>query len=316
MATYNGGRWLEGQLQSIAGQTRKPDELVIHDDGSNDDTPNIVAKFSEEASFLVKWAVNPQRLGPAQNFAGVVAACTCDIIALADQDDVWRADKLETLCGALSDEPGIGLVFSDMRLVDESSKPVGNTQWDALGFDGRLREAYAMGGGLDVLLKFNVVNGAALAFRASMLEHILPIPGGWMHDEWIALVCAAMAGTRLIDDTLVDYRVHGEQQVGPAVSGIRRQIAYARRHMNRAYFVTMLQRTQAMHQRLASRDVELVRPDAVALLAERVEHYRKRAELKSPGVLSLPTIVSELARGRYRRFGYGWKGVMQDLFLR
>ena len=68
LCTCNGGRFLAEQLQSIASQTRLPQELVICDDASTDDTVSMIQGFSRTAPFPVKLFQNAERLGPAKNF--------------------------------------------------------------------------------------------------------------------------------------------------------------------------------------------------------------------------------------------------------
>jgi glycosyltransferase involved in cell wall biosynthesis len=316
MATFNGRRYLAEQLQSIAAQTRPPDELVICDDGSTDDTPDIVSRFAESSPFPVRRPVNEIRLGPARNFARAIGLCGGDIIALADQDDRWRPEKLDRFHEAFVSDGSVGLIFSDLRMIDEKARPTGGTQWQALGFGPRPRRMLSRGKGFDLLLRYNPVSGAAMAFRASLRGAVLPIPDGWMHDEWIALIASAVSRIAAIDDTLQDYRVHRDQQVGPGVRGIRGQLAYARKHMDEAYFTRMLGRTHAARDRITSLSDQLVRPDAPDLLARRIDHYQNRVNMRRPGHFRLPMIFREWLLGRYRRFGYGWKSAAQDLLLR
>jgi glycosyltransferase involved in cell wall biosynthesis len=316
MCTCNGEAYLAEQLQSIAAQSRLPDELVICDDASTDNTSDIATRFTHSAPFPVRWSVNPQRLGPAQNFAEAIKRCVSDIIVLADQDDLWRPDKLNRLYEKFASDDSVGLVFSDMRLIDGSSQPVGRTQWQALGFGPRQRRMFLQGKGFNCLLRHNVVNGAAMAFRAPLREAVLPISDGWVHDEWIALIISAVSSVALIDDTLQDYRIHTDQQVGPAVRGIRNQLAYAKKHMDEAYFIGMLDRSRAARDRIKSLGDQVIRADAPGLLDQRIDHFQNRVNMRSPRTFRLPMILRELLSGRYHRFGYSWKGAAQDLLLR
>ena len=122
MCTYNGSRFLAEQLKSIAEQTLLPCELIVCDDGSTDSTSEIVRIFAEAAPFPVRFIRNEQTLGSTNNFAKAVCLCRGDAIALCDQDDVWRKDKLERMAEVLDGEPEVGGVFSDASLVDENSQ--------------------------------------------------------------------------------------------------------------------------------------------------------------------------------------------------
>src|SRR6185295_6827977 len=97
MCTWNGAAYLRDQLESIAAQTRLPDELIMCDDASIDGTPAIARAFAARAPFPVRLEINEATVGVRQNFTKAIAACTGDLIALSDQDDVWRPDKLRVI---------------------------------------------------------------------------------------------------------------------------------------------------------------------------------------------------------------------------
>ena len=90
LATYNGAVYLKEQLESIAAQTRTPDELVISDDQSTDDTLRVIEEFAATAGFPVRLSVNEANLGIAKNFEKAISLCRGDLIFLSDQDDVWH----------------------------------------------------------------------------------------------------------------------------------------------------------------------------------------------------------------------------------
>src|SRR4051795_304134 len=86
MATYNGERFLPEMLDSLAAQTRPPDELVVRDDASEDDTVAILNAFARRVPFRVDVHAGGPRLGYAQNFVAATRACTGSVIFFADQD--------------------------------------------------------------------------------------------------------------------------------------------------------------------------------------------------------------------------------------
>ena len=95
MCTYNGAEFLSAQLQSILTQSRPPDEIIICDDRSTDDTQSLLRKFAAESAIPINVHINDQNLGSVKNFERAICLCTGDVIALSDQDDVWRNDKLQ-----------------------------------------------------------------------------------------------------------------------------------------------------------------------------------------------------------------------------
>src|ERR1022692_2995726 len=97
MCTFDGGRFLSAQLESIAAQTRPPDELVVCDDGSSDASGNIIKDFARRAAFPTRLVVNDKHLGSTKNFEQAISLCQGTIVALADQDDVWYPHKLQRI---------------------------------------------------------------------------------------------------------------------------------------------------------------------------------------------------------------------------
>ena len=221
MCTYNGAAYLSEQLESLAAQTRPPDELVVCDDNSTDNrTHEILKAFARNAPFRVRLFVHQQNLGSKQNFAQAIRRCRGEIIFLCDQDDVWREDRLAVIERAFLSNPETGLVFSDAELLDENLIKLGNL-WNEVGVD--LQTDLEENGAFHALLHRNLVTGATLAFRSSLRRLVLPIPGDTIlqHDAWVALIIAAVAPVVFLNEPLIRYRQHLGQQIGVSIAGTR-----------------------------------------------------------------------------------------------
>src|SRR5437763_17010761 len=129
MCTHNGAPFVEEQLKSISSQSRLPDEVIVCDDCSHDETARIVERFSEVAPFPLRLIVNSTNFGVVKNFEQAISLCTGDIIALCDQDDVWQPTKLARIETAFDESPAAGLVFMDAELIDEQLRPTGRSLW-------------------------------------------------------------------------------------------------------------------------------------------------------------------------------------------
>ena len=312
MATCDGERFLDAQLESIAAQSLPPDELVVSDDASSDATFERAKDFAARAGFEVRLQRNPARLGITRNFERAIAACTGDVILLADQDDVWLPEKVETLCGVLAREPGTGAVFCDGEVVDASLSPQGTTLWQALGFDASERARVREGEAARVFLRHVVAAGTTLAFRARFREDALPFPDlRSCHDAFTAFVIAGRARIALVERPLIRYRVHGDNQIGIRRLGLRDQLAKAREQVSTDSLGYAIEFFETARARLADADPELLRA-----IDDKLDHARKRRDLPPHGIARLGAIRRELRSGRYGRYSYGWKSVAQDLFLR
>lgn len=121
MATYNGEKFINKQLRSLYLQTRQADEVIICDDGSKDDTVNIIRSFIDEFGLEQKWRlyVNESNKGYPDNFYYGMSLCSGDLIFLGDQDDLWKADKLERMCSVMEANPDISLLASRWGIIDQ-----------------------------------------------------------------------------------------------------------------------------------------------------------------------------------------------------
>lgn len=126
IASYNGARHIGEQLESIAGQTRSVDELVVADDRSSDDTRAIVEAFAARAPFEVRTVWHETNVGILENFYSAFAACTGDIIFYCDQDDRWRSDKVALVLQAF--DPGVALVAHQSSVTNGELVPTGRIE--------------------------------------------------------------------------------------------------------------------------------------------------------------------------------------------
>lgn len=313
LCTYNGSRYLEEQLKSIASQIRLPDELVVCDDCSSDNTVSLLTAFASQVSFKVSVVSNEERLGPAKNFEKAIRLCTGDIVALSDQDDVWNPSKLERLVLALEEHPSAAYAFSDAEMVDHEGSLLGYTLWEAVGQRNAIAQ-FSGSGQLAVLLRHNVVPGASLAFRKTFRDIILPIPSGWMHDYWIVLLGSTLSSGVPVSEALFMYRRHAEQTLG-----------WRKKTFLEVFRTSLMTGQQESWNKVKQFQQLLARVQSVSalmqcsaenesLVKQKEMHLMKRAEIRSSkGISRALKVVVELTTGRYRRFSNNWHSVIRDL---
>lgn len=333
LCTWNGERHLPALLASLRAQRHLPDELLARDDDSDDDTRALLEEFGSEAPFPVRITVSERRLGPSRNFGRAIGDARGEVLFLADQDDVWHPEKISRLTDTLGANPSCAYAFSDALLVDAGGDPTGETFWEAAGLERDLPERFNRGveDQLSCLLERNVTPGAALAFRGALRDWVLPIPGDWPHDWWIA-VAAAGAGRpgQAVAQPLLRYRCHPEQATGldrperPAFPTARyrhhrrRLATQVERHERR------LARLEGLRDRLEGHLGEewpeaLRRQLEEELAAERehASHVRARERVRSaPLPRAVRCLWDELRRGRYRRHSGSLVSAAADLWDR
>ncbi len=195
MATFNGGKYLKEQLDSILRQLSTEDELIISDDGSTDETLAILAEYAQTDS-RIKLFDGPRK-GLIANFGHAILQARGEIIFLADQDDVWLEKKISIISAYFDKHPEKVVVVSDLVIVDSELNEL-----HASYFAYR----HSKEGWLNNLIRSHYI-GAGMAFRSSLKKEILPIPKDVpMHDMWIGLLGGKQVG--FIREPLTLYRRH------------------------------------------------------------------------------------------------------------
>jgi glycosyltransferase involved in cell wall biosynthesis len=213
LCTYNGAPYLAEQLESIAAQTRLPDEMVIRDDGSKDETVQYLEAFAARMPFAVSIIHNSVRKGAPGNFWLAIHDATSDVIALCDQDDVWLPSKLERAMDVLDGDSNVGATFSDGLCIDKEGAFTGRSLWKGAGFTVPQQEMFESDKDLEVLLRHPVVTGATLAFRTSLLPALNPGPE-MPHDYWLSVAVAVQSRIVPIREPLIKYRLHDSNAMG------------------------------------------------------------------------------------------------------
>jgi len=212
MAVHDGARFLPAQLASIRAQSFRDFVLLARDDGSRDGSWAILSAAAAEDP-----RVRPSRVARARGavaaFAALLAEVRTPYFALCDQDDVWHPEHLRRAIEALEAAPEADLTHTDLELVDEEGRPLGERLWTRLGLKPVRRRPSS-------LLVRNTVTGAAAVGRTRLLERALPIPeNAPMHDWWLALAAASGGGILPRDEPTVFYRQHPAQLLGARARG-------------------------------------------------------------------------------------------------
>lgn len=126
MGIYNGENYIVQQLESIRKQTRVPDEVILCDDGSTDKTRELVREYLDTHTELKGWTFlcNEKNKGYPGNFYHVMQLCTGDIVFLADQDDIWDLQKIETMCDIMEERKNVKVLACTFGLIDEENEEI------------------------------------------------------------------------------------------------------------------------------------------------------------------------------------------------
>lgn len=324
LATFNGERFVVEQVRSILTQSVAPTELVVADDGSTDATLDVVrATHAEHGGAVVLRILDSPTstdravplggtvpLGVAENFARALAACSGELIALSDQDDVWHPNRLERAVASFERRPELLLQHSDAELVAGDGTPLGVGLLQALWVSDAERREIAAGRAFEANLRRNLVTGATVMFRASLLDRALPVPASWVHDEWLAIIAAALGDVELLDERLIDYRQHGGNQIGATRPTLRYRIGRMLEERGDRY-ERLARRAEALAARLKTLPVD---PARLAAARDRARFDRVRAGLPRRRLARLGPVLREHRAGSYRRLSsQGALDVLRDV---
>lgn len=209
MATYNGEKYIQEQLDSLAQQSTLPYELVVCDDDSTDNTIEIITSFSKSAPFKVRIYENETNLGYVENFFKVANLCQGNWISFCDQDDVWLSNKLEKVSKVISEKRD-----DDLLLISHSAEKV-TENLELMGQRSpNFKRSEIIGKnqnyGLWALPGFSCVVNRKLISEFDWTKRPSDFNSGkkQAHDVWVCMLVNALGNMYTIKESLVYWRRH------------------------------------------------------------------------------------------------------------
>ena len=202
IATYNGERFIKKQLDSILSQISKNDEIIISDDNSSDSTIEIIQSYKDsriklfhhnkELSLLKEKSASFKLV--AQNFENALKKAKGDYVFLADQDDIWKENKVAEIIRYLQT---YDIVMSNFSIIDEN--------------DMITKKNFYETSPISKYLLINIIRshflGCCMAFKKSVLEYCLPFPKNLIcHDYWLGCIGTHKFNFYFIPNSLHLYR--------------------------------------------------------------------------------------------------------------
>lgn len=210
LCTYNGEKYIKEQLQSIFQQKLPVSEIIICDDGSNDNTVTIVKDYQKKFPDLIQLYQNKITLKVVKNFEKAISFCTGDYIFLSDQDDIWFPEKTEKIAYYFNENPNKNAVFHNLKLL--SDKVENKTMWESIYFNPKVVDEELLYH--TIILLRNVVTGAAFALRNNKKHRFVDESEFFLHDYQLAVKFAQNYSLGILNECLGYYRLHENQQVG------------------------------------------------------------------------------------------------------
>lgn len=218
LGTFNGGAFLEQQINSILEQTCSEWKMIIRDDGSTDNTISLIEGYIEKYPDKFTLIVNERPSGSAKNnFMRLIQDATADYIMFCDQDDFWEPDKIQltyNMMIQLEKENNLTtpiLVHTDLAVADEQLEIIGSSFFDYMNLP-RKKE-------LKELIIQNSITGCTVMINKTLLVLMLKLGENspiLMHDHVAGILALLYGKVGLVDKSLIKYRQHGLNSVGAA----------------------------------------------------------------------------------------------------
>lgn len=219
IAMHNGGEYIVEELKSILSQIGYSDEVIISDDGSTDDSIQSVLSLHDDRIKVYSYKCAQQgeiaRYYVTKNFENALIHANGDTIFMADQDDLWKPNKVKICVEQLQQ---YDLVLSELDICDGDGNPTGE-KW----FNGNFCQNNPL------KIKGMTYQGCAMAFNRKVLEAALPFPEKLLsHDHWIGYIAEMIGTVKYIDEPLMYYRIHDHNVSGdsPSTNSLWFKISY------------------------------------------------------------------------------------------
>lgn len=227
IATYNGSKFIVEQLDSIFKQTRIPDQLIISDDFSNDNTIALCEEKLKDYQGNYVITRNKRKKGVTNNFFNGLELCNGDIIFLCDQDDIWFPNKIERMMRVFEENPHCSLCLCDAYIWDQDKVKGDNyskcmTIFDSLNISGNIGKIN-LDSYIEILIERNVITGMCIAFKRTVVKD-WPSDLVYLHDTYLGLACAVYGEIYFLKEKLALYRQHNGNVLGMSKKNLMKKL--------------------------------------------------------------------------------------------
>ena len=211
MSTFNGAKYLIPQIESIFAQDYQNLTLVVRDDGSKDDTVDILKRYAGQGRLEL---IQGENVGVVRSFIELIGSMAdrFDYIALCDQDDVWYRNKISRAVSILEkrDSYQPQLYCSEYMFCDESLRPAARSKLNCRGVS------------FNTMLYENRASGNTMLMNRALARIVKECGPDdvYCHDWWIALVATSLGSLYFDDFASLDYRRIGNNASPTGSTGL------------------------------------------------------------------------------------------------
>ena len=246
VANFNYARYIGKAIESMLRQTYSMWELVVCDDGSSDNSCDVIQRYADlDKRIVLRRQVNR---GQASAINSAFAASHGDVICILDADDLFAVTKLEKVVRTFRSNPTVGIVTHDLTLMDSDGRVTGTNRYQQQGYVGPEIPTLRLG--------LPMPQASGLSFRRQVLEEILPVSEQHFRtnaDGAIAYTAAYLTLTTRVPEALAFYRIHttstsgttstahelNEKLVSGILEGMDRVVGFTDQYMRERFAVSV-----------------------------------------------------------------------------
>lgn len=313
LCTYNGSKYLREQLDSLFNQSVKPNEIVVSDDVSTDETIEILREYINlDPDIQLIIIENDTRRGVFKNFPFVISKCKGDIIFACDQDDYWYPNKIERHMQIHESDNNIDFVFSNAEVVNNDISQFLYPLWEVKSI---LDIKNGQASFRSLVIKGRSIAGCCTSFKKNFVEKIYPFPDGIYHDDWIATNACLVGKIYGIGNSLIKYRQHGSNAVGIVRGG--KISFYKSLFTNVPFYVRSDMYIYARHQKIYAALSKSIYTEKLVQsynLDTNLEFYKIRSQYGNETFMyNLKQLTVCLIKHRYK-YHYGIFTYLKDVY--
>ena len=221
MATYNGEKYIGEQINSIINQTYTNWNLLIRDDGSKDKTLNIIKKYEKMDNRIILIRDNKDNLGFVKNFEELLKKSRTEFVMFSDQDDYWLENKIEKYVEVIEklDKKKLEkplLIHSNSYICDKNLKILEEKFIDS-NIAGEKKSKS--------IFFYYIVQGATVLINRNLIKKVIPFSNNVkLHDRYFHLISEFLGNRIFINESLMKYRQHGNNEIGVSKVSIIKKI--------------------------------------------------------------------------------------------
>jgi len=202
--TYNNGRFINSALESIFRQTypEKKIEIIVVDDGSTDNTPEVLEEFREKIIY-----VRQENNGIASARNTGMSMAKGEIITFLDSDDMWYEERVQRVVERFNERYDTGMVYHPVEVIDSDGTTIYDNFYKAFGYKEGLHGCVTN----EILSGWIFCGGSSFAFKREIIDKIYPVPEDIRRgiDYYMTAVSSCHATVEYIPAILGKYRMHG-----------------------------------------------------------------------------------------------------------